>query len=359
MPSPAHKQASLARLKSPQQVSVPKVKAITIGDKYRWVANALVASNDLLLLAAVTLSIELLIQNTHLRETGLLLLVNILVASVLSTKTKYFDFKNARHSLGKACVIALTVWFSTLFILALSHSLNFKASLMAMLALGIAALASGTIHHRFQWHGQISNPNDPYYQIEFAIKRFIDISVASIGLLAVSPLLLATTILLCLESKGSPFFRQTRVGYQEKYFPMFKFRSMRLDSHYQPQRQQGILFKNEDDPRITRIGKLIRKLSIDEIPQLLNVIRGEMSLIGPRPVLENEFKAMNWYHKRKFEVLPGMTGLWQITGRIHNKRDFLSVANYDVHYIESWCLIEDFKILFKTIPVVLFQRGAC
>jgi lipopolysaccharide/colanic/teichoic acid biosynthesis glycosyltransferase len=200
----------------------------------------------------------------------------------------------------------------------------------------------------------------PYYFLERAIKRLFDIVTCTVGLLAISPLLFATLLLIVLESKGAPIFLQTRIGLKERSFKMLKFRSMvKNAANLRQQETKPSLYKHQDDPRITRLGRHIRKLSIDELPQLWNVICGDMSLVGPRPPIESEYQMMNWYHKRKFEMTPGMTGLWQIIGRVKNQRDFNAVAAYDVHYVENWCLFEDVKILLKTIPVVLFQRGAC
>jgi lipopolysaccharide/colanic/teichoic acid biosynthesis glycosyltransferase len=172
--------------------------------------------------------------------------------------------------------------------------------------------------------------------------------------------MLVVALCICLESKGAPIFRKIRIGKDEARFTMFKFRSM-FSGATSPDlgTQKQVLYKKPNDARITKLGSILRKLCIDELPQLWNVVRGEMSLVGPRPPIMEEYEQMNWYHRRKFEATPGMTGLWQITGRIKNQRDYNAVAAYDVHYIETWCLAEDIRILLKTIPVVVFRKGAC
>lgn len=194
------------------------------------------------------------------------------------------------------------------------------------------------------------------------IKRAVDIVSSSLGLAALSPVFLAFGLLVKLTSAGPVFFRQERIGLDEKPFYMFKFRSMiqnadALFPQLEPLSEvEGHLFKIKDDPRITPIGKFMRRWSIDELPQLLNVLIGDMSLIGPRPPLPREVVKYNSWHKKRLRVRPGITGPWQVAGR--SLLPFEDMVRLDIYYIENWSLWLDFKILLRTVPVVLLGRGA-
>ncbi|MFE5324208.1 sugar transferase [Paenibacillus sp. NPDC056579] len=193
-------------------------------------------------------------------------------------------------------------------------------------------------------------------------KRIFDIVAASILLFIISPVFLITSIAIMLDSKGSIFYKQTRLGKNGKQFGMLKFRSMVSDadtllkSLEKQNEMDGIAFKMKHDPRVTRVGRFIRKYSIDELPQLINVIKGDMSLVGPRPPLPVEVQQYGDWEWRRLEVLPGITGLWQVSGR--SDLSFSQWMNLDVYYIENWSLGLDLKILLKTIPVVLKGEGA-
>jgi lipopolysaccharide/colanic/teichoic acid biosynthesis glycosyltransferase len=172
--------------------------------------------------------------------------------------------------------------------------------------------------------------------------------------------LIATAIKL--TSKGPVFFRDTRVGVNEREFEMIKFRTMLADAREQQaaleaaNEADGPLFKIKHDPRVTRVGALLRKLSLDEVPQVLNVLRGEMSLVGPRPLRIRDYRRLEDWHRKRDLVLPGMTGLWQISGR--SALGFDDLVRLDFFYIENWSLWLDISILAKTIPAVLTRRGA-
>lgn len=272
---------------------------------------------------------------------------------------QYFNLAESRHIFGKALIAALGLLLVQAAMIHWSQEPVSMALLLGSAALySSAALLSAWSHYEASRPYITKKPAHFYYRLEQGIKRAFDLAACSLGIIIVSPLLLIVSLILRLEGQGSPFFCQPRVGKGEKLFKMHKFRSMKRNTEHVRPEQKAVLYKCQDDPRITQIGRWIRKLSIDELPQLWNVVQGDMSMVGPRPPLESEYQLMNWYHKRKFEVAPGMTGLWQIIGRVKNQRDFNSVAAYDVYYIENWCLMEDLKILLKTIPVVLFQRGA-
>ncbi|MCK4315216.1 MAG: undecaprenyl-phosphate glucose phosphotransferase [Anaerolineae bacterium] len=194
------------------------------------------------------------------------------------------------------------------------------------------------------------------------VKRGMDVAGAAIGLTLGAPLLALTALAIRLDSPGPIVFRQTRVGMGGRYFEMYKFRSMRegaeaeLEQLRELDEVDGVTFKMRDDPRQTRVGRFLRRTSLDELPQLWNVLRGEMSLVGPRPPVLAEVSRYVEWHKKRLQVRPGMTGLWQVSGR--SLLSFDEMVLLDVYYIENWSLWLDFKILLRTIPKVLFGDGA-
>ena len=185
---------------------------------------------------------------------------------------------------------------------------------------------------------------------------------ASILLIIISPLFLFIAVLIKISSRGPVFYKQNRVGFKGRFFQMYKFRSMVVgaeekQSQLQDQNDaQGLIFKMKNDPRVTLAGRFLRKFSLDELPQLFNVIKGDMSIVGPRPPLLNEVESYNSWHKKRLNIPPGITGLWQVSGR--SELSFEEMVKLDLFYIESWSLWLDIKIMMKTIPVVLFARGA-
>ncbi len=195
-----------------------------------------------------------------------------------------------------------------------------------------------------------------------AIKRAVDVSLAGFLLVLTSPLWAAIAMTIKLGSKGPILFRQERIGARGAPFTMLKFRTMVRDAEARRQEVDhlneatGPLFKIRRDPRVTRVGRFLRRCSLDELPQLLNVIRGEMSLVGPRPPLRSEVSAYERWHFARLEVRPGMTGLGQVTGR--SDRSFEDTVRLDVFYIENWSLTYDLWIMAKTIPALLSAKGA-
>lgn len=194
-------------------------------------------------------------------------------------------------------------------------------------------------------------------------KRTIDIAGAAMGLIVLSPLFLVIALLIKIEDpKGSVFFYQTRIGKNEKPFRMYKFRSMvtnaeeKLKELLDKNEISGAMFKMKDDPRITRVGKFIRKTSIDELPQLYNVLRGDMSLVGPRPPLTREVAEYSEYDKQRLAVTPGCTGLWQVSGR--NELSFHEMVELDLIYINNRSIMNDLKIIFKTFKLFLGAKDA-
>ncbi len=193
-------------------------------------------------------------------------------------------------------------------------------------------------------------------------KRALDVVTAAVCLALGSPLLAAIAIAIKLDSPGPIFVEQIRVGRSGRNFKFFKFRSMRdrahteLNSLLDKNEVDGPIFKMKNDPRRTRVGRWIRRFSLDELPQMLNVLRGDMSLIGPRPPFPHEVEKYEDWHRRRLEIAPGITGLWQVSGR--SELPFDEMALLDIWYIENWSLGLDFKILLRTIPTVVFGYGA-
>lgn len=198
---------------------------------------------------------------------------------------------------------------------------------------------------------------------QWFFKRAIDVTLSIIGLTFLSPFLALVALFINLDSKGGTFYKQERIGlYGQKFF-MYKFRTMKVDAdkEYETLKNKNEtndnMFKIMDDPRITSIGGFLRKYSIDEIPQFVNILRGEMSLVGPRPPLEREVEFYQSWHYLRFSTLPGITGLWQVSGR-SDITDFKKVVLYDYIYTVKWSFFEDIKIILKTIPVVIYAKGA-
>ena len=194
------------------------------------------------------------------------------------------------------------------------------------------------------------------------VKRTIDVSLSLLALILGSPLMALIALMIKLESPGPVLFPQERVGKNGRRFTLFKFRSMVVGAEQQQEALQdlneadGPLFKIKEDPRTTGLGKWLRRLSLDELPQFYNVLQGDMSLIGPRPPLPVEVAQYQEWHKRRLEVSPGITGLWQVSGR--SELTFDEMALLDIYYVENWSLGLDSKILWQTIPRVLFGKGA-
>lgn len=195
------------------------------------------------------------------------------------------------------------------------------------------------------------------------IKRLMDIVGGLVGLLITLIFFPFVAIAIKLDSKGPVLFSQIRIGRNGRRFKIYKFRSMYIDAEERKKEletkneMQGLMFKIENDPRITRVGAFLRKTSIDELPQFYNVFKGDMSLVGTRPPTADEFEKYNQYYRRRISMTPGLTGMWQVSGRSEIE-DFDDVVKYDLMYIDNWSLRLDIKILFQTIGVVLFGKGA-
>jgi lipopolysaccharide/colanic/teichoic acid biosynthesis glycosyltransferase len=200
------------------------------------------------------------------------------------------------------------------------------------------------------------------------LRRALDLVVASALLLVLAPLMALIALAIRVDSRGPAFFRQRRVGRDQQEFTIFKFRTMRSGADTDPHRryvqnliggpassERGKLYKLSVDDRVTRVGRLLRSWSLDELPQLINVLRGEMALVGPRPVIPYEVEMYPDVYLRRFAVKPGLTGLWQVSGR--NERTYDEMVRFDIEYADEASLLLDLRILFKTVPVVLGRQG--
>jgi exopolysaccharide biosynthesis polyprenyl glycosylphosphotransferase len=197
---------------------------------------------------------------------------------------------------------------------------------------------------------------------DWAVKRLFDIVVSTLLILIGTPVWALIALAVKVDSSGPVFYRDRRVGLGEREFGMFKFRSMYTDASERQaaleaeNEASGPLFKIKDDPRVTKVGKFLRRYSLDELPQVLNVLRGEMSLVGPRPLPLRDYVQLEEWHRKRYLVLPGMTGLWQVSGRI--ELTFDDLVRLDFYYLENWSIWLDISILAKTLPAVIARRGA-
>ena len=198
--------------------------------------------------------------------------------------------------------------------------------------------------------------------LDFVIKRAFDIVVATVLLGLLSPVLAVSALAVKLTSRGPLLYRSVRPGIGEEPFDCLKFRTMldgsdaRIADLEALNEASGALFKIRKDPRVTRVGAFLRRFSIDELPQLWNVLRGEMSLVGPRPLTQRDFDLLEDWHRQRYQVLPGITGLWQVSGRAD--LDFDDLVRLDFVYLERWSVGLDLLIILKTLPAVVARRGA-
>jgi lipopolysaccharide/colanic/teichoic acid biosynthesis glycosyltransferase len=200
-------------------------------------------------------------------------------------------------------------------------------------------------------------------RFSYLAKRLLDIAVSTLALVALLPVFALTALSIVIENPGPVFFVQTRVGRNGRHFRFYKFRSMVVNAEKlkteltaQNESKDGVIFKMKKDPRITRTGRIIRKFSIDELPQLINVLKGDMSLVGPRPPVPKEVEQYTLEQRKRLHAIPGITGLWQVSGR--SDIPFTDQVRLDLQYIQSAGIVSDLRLLLKTIPAVLSGRGA-
>jgi exopolysaccharide biosynthesis polyprenyl glycosylphosphotransferase len=208
-------------------------------------------------------------------------------------------------------------------------------------------------------------PGQPQFTVPLGVarqdvKRAIDCTAALAALLVLAPLFLLVAALIKMTSPGPVFFKQSRPGLRRRPFTMWKFRTMVPDAERQEARlrgEGGVFFKPKNDSRVTPVGRFLRKYSLDELPQFINVLKGEMSLVGPRPVLWHELERFTSPEQlRRFEMKPGLTCIWQVSGRSNTTDE--ARMRYDLEYVDGWSLTTDFKLLLKTVPVVARGEGA-
>jgi lipopolysaccharide/colanic/teichoic acid biosynthesis glycosyltransferase len=198
--------------------------------------------------------------------------------------------------------------------------------------------------------------------LDFAVKRTFDLVGAVLLVVLLAPVMALAALAIKLSSRGPVLYRSMRPGIGGRAFSCLKFRTMvhgaeHLQDHLENRNELGgAIFKIRNDPRITSVGRFLRRWSLDELPQLLNVLRGDMSLVGPRPLPQRDYDRLDDWHRKRYLVLPGMTGLWQVSGR--SELDFDELVRLDFLYLERWSVFLDLTIILKTIPAVVRRRGA-
>src|SRR6201996_4203113 len=238
-------------------------------------------------------------------------------------------------------------------------------------ALGIEVRVVPDLYDGLAWNAPVEYigqfPTIPLHRREMPVgafigKRILDITLSSAALAITSPLMLLIALLIRLDTPGPIFYRSNRIGRKGRTFRLFKFRTMVQNAHElkaeleHMNERDGVLFKITNDPRITRVGRILRKYSLDELPQFYNVLKGDMSLVGPRPPMAAEVEQYDLAHLRRLDVLPGITGLWQVEAR--QDPSFDSYISLDTAYIENWSLWLDMKILARTVSVVFSGTGS-
>jgi exopolysaccharide biosynthesis polyprenyl glycosylphosphotransferase len=230
-------------------------------------------------------------------------------------------------------------------------------------AFPLAGLSSAGSYPRFELPtGRTLRPSRIALSLALTVKRMMDVGISVLAIVAFAPLMLAAALAVKLTSPGPVLFRQERVGLNARAFRVVKFRSMTLGAEREVAELMASnggyvpFYKASNDPRVTRVGRFLRRTSIDELPQFFNVLRGEMSLVGPRPQVEAEVEQYAFVHNRRLLVKPGITGLWQVSGR--SDLAWSDAVRLDMRYVDEWSLRSDVRIMVKTVKVVLSLRGA-
>jgi lipopolysaccharide/colanic/teichoic acid biosynthesis glycosyltransferase len=223
------------------------------------------------------------------------------------------------------------------------------------------AIPQHRMYSRSDWYSHASARGKRSVGVQRVAKRAVDVVAAVLGLLLLSPLMATIALAIVLDSRGPVLYRTYRVGKGGRLFRLFKLRTMvsnaelMLEDVWSLNERQEILFKSSRDPRLTRFGRFLRRYSLDELPQLWNILKGDMSMVGPRPPLLSEYEQFRPEHRRRMEVLPGLTGLWQVMAR--RDPSFETYVRLDCHYVEHWTLWLDLRILLKTVPAILVGTG--
>ena len=223
---------------------------------------------------------------------------------------------------------------------------------------------SSSLNPRFRYRRRLKvKVWETTIMFSYLLKRVLDTAVSALALIVLLPLFILTAIAIWVENPGPVFYTQIRVGLNGKHFRFYKFRSMVMNADKikkelaaSNESSAGVIFKMKQDPRITKVGKIIRKFSIDELPQLINVLKGDMSLVGPRPPLPSEVAEYTLEERKRLHIIPGITCLWQVSGR--SDIPFTDQVRLDMQYIQSASFLNDIILLLKTIPAVLTGRGA-
>src|SRR5438552_14412105 len=273
------------------------------------------------------------------------------------------DFRSVLHRTGAEVVVVAGYIPDNRFREVVAASLEAESQLLSVpRSIAIAGVQPNLVWRRGQPLIELTAPNLKGWQV--FVKRLLDMLVAGVGLVVLTPVLALVAAMVKLESPGPVFFTQVRVGRGGRRFRIVKFRTM-VDGAEQRRDEllsrslygDGRLFNVRDDPRITPVGRWLRRTSIDELPQLVNVLRGEMSLVGPRPPLPSEVALYEEHHYARFDVKPGITGPWQVAGR-NQVTDFEQVVALETHYIREWSLLTDLAVMLRTVVVVFTMRGA-
>jgi exopolysaccharide biosynthesis polyprenyl glycosylphosphotransferase len=246
------------------------------------------------------------------------------------------------------------------------HSLTAAGIQVDVIPTPFEALGARVDVHHLEGAPLMTLPRPRLTRSATSLKRALDISVSALALIALLPVLAVCALAIKLDSRGPLFFRQTRVGRDGKRFRLWKFRSMQPDAdarkhevaelNFHDGASTECMFKIREDPRVTRVGRVLRRYSLDELPQLYNVLVGDMSLVGPRPLIEEEAIQVNGRFRHRLSLTPGVTGLWQVNGR--SEIPFTEMVSLDYLYVTNWTLWGDVKLLMKTLPAVARGNGA-
>ncbi len=297
------------------------------------------------------------------REFASVGFVDVNVPPSVESRGHVVEIERALHESGAETVVVCGYFPDGLFHTVIEAALAAGCQLLSVpRATRIAGVHPTTVWRQGQALVELTAPTLKGWQL--GLKRAIDVVGSALGLVVLSPLFAVIAARIKLDSPGPVLFRQERVGREGRRFRILKFRTMMADAE---QRREALqersvytdrrLFKVPDDPRITKLGSWLRRSSLDELPQLVNVLKGEMSLVGPRPPLPSEVALYEAHHYARFDVKPGMTGPWQVNGR-NEIRDFEKVVELETAYIRNWSLYVDLKLLARTVPAVIRRKGA-